>query len=40
MRIVLKSNFDLAGMRGGDTVELRQGTTIHTLLNQLTPAPD
>ena len=33
MQIVLRSNFDIAGMQGGDTVELREGTSVRSLLD-------
>ena len=36
MQIVIKSNFDVAGMLGQDHVELQDGASVRTLLDLLT----
>jgi hypothetical protein len=35
MQVVLKSNFDVAGMLGSDSVQLREGASVRTLLELL-----
>jgi len=35
MQIVLRSNFDVAGMLGRESVELREGASVRTLLDLL-----